>query len=108
MTAQEKNDMRSMFQDMLEISITKHDEQYKLIDYKLDQITLQTTKTNGRVNKLEEKELTHIITCPQNEKIRVLEDNALTNKSIRKWIVASITITAIVVTVLIEFLKLFV
>lgn len=42
---------------------------FENIDDRLDRIETQTTKTNGRVNELEKKELTHIMTCPQTKKI---------------------------------------
>ena len=108
MTAQEKKEMKELFQDMLEVVNTKHNAEYEMINYKLDQITAQVLKTNGRVTKLEEKELVHISTCPLNDKVRVLEDNQLTNKSVKNWVVGSITITSIVVTVLMAALKLFI
>ena len=108
MTKEERAEMKELFEDLLQITTTKHDEQYKMIDYKLDLIKEQTTKTNGRVLKLENKELVHISLCPLNEKVRTIEDNQLSSKSVQKWVVGSITITSIIVTVIMAIFKLFI
>jgi len=77
------------------------------VDDRLGKIETQTTKTNGRVTDLEKKELTHIIDCPQAPKIRILEDNQLSNKSVKKWIITSVGVAASITGIVFIFLKIF-
>jgi hypothetical protein len=46
---------------------------FKDVSERLDTISAQTTKTNGRVNQLELNGISHPLTCPQVKKIEDLE-----------------------------------
>jgi len=53
-----------------------------------------------RVSIVEEKEGQHILVCPNIPKIRALEDNSLSQKSIKRWVVASIASTGLVMGII--------
>lgn len=80
---------------------------FENMDDRLEKIEIQTTKTNGRVTALEKKEISHVIDCPLNQKVRTLEDNQLTNAAIKKWIYTSIGVTGTVVAIVLTLLKIF-
>lgn len=57
---------------------------FENVEDRLDRIETQTTRTNGRVTKLEEKQhaaeivaATHVINCPNIKKINDIEDEML-------------------------------
>jgi len=58
---------------------------FENVEDRLERIENQTTKTNGRVTSLEEKELTHIITCPNVPKIEKLNEELAEYKMIKKY-----------------------
>lgn len=107
MTQQDKEEIKELLNSCILIANSEHTAKFQVIDYKLDTILQQTTKTNGRVNKLEEKELTHVINCPLQAKVRLLEDNQLTSRAIKKWIVAGIGIASVIMTIIFSAFKLF-
>lgn len=81
-----------------------HEGDLKLINADLKRILEQTTKTNSRVSRseakieeLEKKEIAHIINCPQAKRVRSLEDNQLSQKSIKKWIVGTVGIASLLI-----------
>jgi hypothetical protein len=83
----------------------KMDSEFGIINMSLEKILEQTTRHNNRMTKaedrlkdLEEKELTHVITCPMIPKVRTLEDNALSSKSIKGWMYKSAGIAAIIIS----------
>jgi hypothetical protein len=66
------NDYRALLDEKFE-SVNSH---FSDVNKTLERIENQTTKTNGRVNELEKKvndlqieELTHVLKCPQTDKI---------------------------------------
>ena len=44
-------------------------------------------------SELQISDTNHTLNCPQSEKIRALEDNVLTHKSVKSWVVRSVSIT---------------
>ena len=52
---------------------------------KLAAIEKQTTKTNNRVSKLEEKESTHIINCPVAPKVEQIDKDLSEYRMIKKY-----------------------
>jgi hypothetical protein len=103
MTKADKDEMREMLTDILSGHIEKIDGKFNLIDEKLERIESQTTKTNGRVNRLETvsmdtliKQKEHIINCPLNERVKTLEGDVITSKTIRKMFIQGFTILGII------------
>ena len=85
----------------------KMDSEFSIVNISLEKILEQTTRHNNRMTKaegrlkdLEDKELTHVINCPMVTKVRTLEDNSLSSKSIKGWIYKSVGITATIMSVL--------
>lgn len=72
---------------------TLMNSQFINVHERLDEIKEQTTKTNGRVTELEKQEILHVIKCPNASKIRTLEDNQLSDKSIKRWLVTAVAVT---------------
>jgi hypothetical protein len=58
---------------------------FENVEDRLERIEGQTTKTNGRVSALEEKELTHIITCPNVPKIEKINEELAEYKMFKKY-----------------------
>jgi hypothetical protein len=79
----------------------------KLNREKQKEVADKVEELEVRTNLLEKTEITHVINCPQAPKIRVLEDNQLTSKAIKKWIVASIAVTGTVMSILWIIIKLY-
>ena len=105
MTQQDRTEIKELIAEHLENVTAKTDSKFEIIVYKLDMVIEQTTKTNGRVNKLEEKEMMHVVNCPQTIKIRELEDNQLSTKSIKTWLASAVLITGALFAVIIEIFK---
>ncbi len=87
MTPEDKHEIKTMLSDILIVHNAKNESLFDVINYKLDAIEIQTTKTNGRVLKLEDKVQTlqlnenqHIINCPQAKRIEKLSEDLLTYK----------------------------
>lgn len=95
MTKEDKEFLNSI----LETHSARIDGKFDVINNKLDNIEKQTTKTNGRVSKLEEnvqvlniKDQNHIMYCPQQNRIKTLEDEQISSKSIKKFFYAGVGI----------------
>jgi len=101
-------DERELFEEKFRGIISLMNAQFDNVNDKLERIEGQTIKTNGRVTVLEHKEDRHTIDCPHTLKIRTLEDNQLTQKSIKKWIVGSVTITGTIMGILFILFKVFI
>ena len=85
---------------------------FDLVHLELKQIKEQVVKTNGRVNKLEEKteqlkinDIDHIVHCPNVSKIQALENKQAENAGIKKFIISSITIAGVIIAAVVEILK---
>lgn len=103
MTTEEKELLDEKFKGLTVLMNAHFDN----VDDRLKAIEEQTKKTNGRVNELEKKEITHFVDCPNVNKIRALEDNQLTSKAIKKWIVASIGVTTAVISLIFALIELY-
>lgn len=88
---------RAEIRNMLIDAMKSHSENVELIikgkfdviDFKLDAIKEQTTKTNGRVTaneadiqKLKESNIGHVINCPNTAKITTLEQMEFGRKAV--------------------------
>jgi len=107
MNAQDKIEIKEILHDYVSGVMARVDSKFEIIDIKLDNIYDQTKKTNGRVTVLEDKENNRMSTCPNVSKIRVLEDNALQTKSVKKWIVGTVSIFGILMSIVFILYKLF-
>lgn len=106
MTVEERKEIKELLDNHLVSLMAQHNVKYQIIDFKLDAIKEQTTKTNGRVSKLEEREQIHVMNCPMISRVRNLEDNQLTEKAIKKWVIRTISLMAIGITIILGIAKL--
>lgn len=90
MTKEDKQEIREMMEDVV-------GGRFDLIDYKLTKIEDQTTRTNGRVTKLESQELLHVQNCPQTVRIEKLEDNQKGNATINKWLLRGLAVISSII-----------
>lgn len=102
-----KNEIKDAVGDLIENLETRTSSQFNIIDYKLDAIEKQTTRTNGRLSEaesklknLEKSEKDHILRCPNNQRIRELEDVTLTAKTIKRVLIQGLVLTGIVMTII--------
>lgn len=107
MTKDDKTEIRELITDLLNIHSEKIEGKFNLIDEKLERIELQTTKTNGRVTRLESvvvdiqiKDKEHIINCPIKERVNNLETETITTKTIRKMIIQGFTLAGVIAAII--------
>lgn len=104
--------------DMMESVVEKYhkftSDPLKIINYKLDSIEEQTTKTNGRLTKVEEKvhgleisDATRIQNCPQAKKIDELIESSISVRTIKNMVIRGIVIAGIFFTILFSILRVF-
>jgi Na+/phosphate symporter len=67
----------------------------------MDELKNYNKVQNGRmvtamekISELEKKEISRVEDCPLNEKVRKLEDDSLSAKSVKKWVTKTVGITA--------------
>ena len=115
MTREDRDELRSMILTILEAGAEKTNGKFEVIKSKLDAIEVQTTKTNGRVTKLEQittrlefDEANHANVCPHLKKIEALERTNLTEDAIKKFIIKTIGITISIMTVAISIFEIFI
>ena len=97
-----------MEKDDLKIMMVEVNAQYKIIDTKLDGINAHLAHINGSVQKHEEQIMEALTERAKNRqvqrdnfkdldelvpKVRRLEDQQLTSRSIKKWIATSVALT---------------
>ena len=101
MTKLDKDEIKEMLNDV----ITLHTEPIKI---ELGHIKEQVLKTNGRVNKLEEKtealnikDIEHFIKCPVVSRVKELEDNQTLRKGQLKMgsIIYTVCVTLLAIAV---------
>lgn len=87
MTTADKTEIKEILSDHIGIVVTRQEGNMDMINFKLDSIQEQTSRTNGRVTKLELN-------------VRDLQDENLRVLSVKKWMYSSITVMSIVVGIL--------
>lgn len=105
--------MRQLLTDVLATHTAQIDGKFELIKQELGQIKEQTTKTNGRVTRLEEKtevlkinDIEHVTHCPHASRIQSLENSELSKKSIYKFIGVAAAAIAAIASIVIAFFSL--
>jgi len=103
----DKTEIRSWIEEGIEKIEVRTDNKFEIIHLKLEQILEQTTRHNGglkdnrsRIEALEKGQVEHTISCPVIEKVRTLEDESLTTKSVKKFMVKTIGFTATGMTII--------
>jgi len=115
MTIEDREEMKDLMKGILSTHTAVINGQFKLIASDLTHIKEQTTKTNGRVTKLEEQrqaalllEASHFQNCPIAEKVEVLELDRTTRKGLTRFLISAgatlVGFSTLVVTI-IEILK---
>lgn len=105
--------LKALMKGIIESYSQSNSNHYEIINYKLDSIETQTTKTNGRLseveNKVKEIEIDNakrVLTCPQNKKIEELVNSSMSILAMRKIVIRGITIAGIFFTLLFGLLRL--
>jgi hypothetical protein len=110
LTKVDKDEIREMLQDCMAGGHARTEAKFEIIELKLNHILEQTTKTNGRVALLENDnhDFKHhvAVTHDYDNKIRSLEDNQLSNSSVKKWIAASVALTGTVMGIIFAIYKI--
>ena len=108
LTQQDKKEIKEMLQDCMSGNHARTESKFDVINLKLDNLIIQTTKTNGRVGVLEDKAHDfdyHVKnTEDYNQKIRKLEDTTLSQQSVKKFMLwmfsAGLAIGSLIVTII--------
>jgi len=113
MTTDERREMREMLHEILSGYQALNESQYTVMDVKLDGINKRldtlngkTQKTVERVEVLEKAEALHTVTCPNLTRIRTIEDNQLSVKSVKTWVISSVGIASLVVGIIFVIFKM--
>lgn len=77
----DKDEIRELFNDLLNAHSERIEGKFNLINEKLERIEQQTIKTNGRVNKhdeqineLQQADIKHTINCPFASDVKELQN----------------------------------
>lgn len=115
MTKDDRDEMRQLMKDVLYAHTAAIDGQFKVIASDLAHIKEQTTKTNGRVTKLEDyrqsallTEANHFQNCPVAGQVELLKIESTSRKSLRNFLVYAgsfVVGSAAVIVAVIEILK---
>ena len=100
--------------DKINGKVQKHDEaiQQALIErssnrQKQEDYFREIEDLDDRVSNIEQTSANHLILCPNMPKIRALEDNQLSQKAIKTWVVASIASTGVVMGIIWVILQIY-
>ena len=101
MTEADEKRTRQMLEDVIGRHLGELNNRISLLNASFVNIEKQVTIANGRTRKNEEaiielnqKEIQHTMTCPNLPRIKALEDSEISRKSISKFIILMITMSA--------------
>ena len=80
-----EQDYRLYLEEKFKGLMVKMDAEFEMLNTKLESIEKQTIKTNGRVNKLEDKNEVHLINCPNTGKIKIMDDELIEYRILKKY-----------------------
>ena len=113
MTEKEMQSIRQIFSDVIAVHTAETDGKFELIKFELKSIKEQTTKTNGRVTKLEEKtetlkinDIEHITHCPNVSRIEALELSESGKQKIYKFITVLFGVCTALATLVIAYFEM--
>lgn len=129
MNSEDKAELREMLNNIMAVHSEKTTGEFNVIKVELAAIKEQTTKTNGRVNKLEDKievkisdkiiaidsrietlktnDIEHILHCPHTARIQELENQQLSRKTVRNFVLVLIASLSTILTIALALFKLF-
>lgn len=109
----EDKELKQLITDILDNYENNTESQYGTINYKLDSIEKQTTKTNSRVTALEAKvtdielnDAGRYESCPYNKKIEKLTETVISTAEMKRVLIRAVTIAGVFFTILFTLLLL--
>lgn len=113
MTEHEMNMIRQTMNDVLSIHTAEINGRFNVIHTQLLAIKEQTTKTNGRVTKNEEvlkgleiADINHLAKCPNQSRIKALEDSKTEESGAYKFVFKAGSIVGGIALIVIAILEL--
>lgn len=132
MTHTDKEDLKLIMSSAVSEFAATTNGKFDVIKVELEAIKQQTTKTNGRVSKIEEKiednedefnhkiteiearleqlkinDIEHVINCPNLSKIKSLESQISATRAIKKYIYTSIILLGAIAGIAITFFQIY-
>jgi predicted nuclease with TOPRIM domain len=103
MTPTDRKELKEAIKEAIEQHSGNVNSIFKIIDVKLDSIKSETSKTNGRVTQLEHEvstlknaELSHLVKCPNTEKIINLEKMEVGRKAVSSFTWKQVTLGGVI------------
>ena len=104
---------RQLLLDVLSTHTAEINGKFNVINEILERIEVQTTKTNGRVNKLEEKaiilelnDVKHLSECPHAARIQSLENTENRKNGVYKFLAVAFGVCTALATLVIAYFEM--